>query len=52
MSSMVVGGNKSTYVRYLGGECQKPFVLTSWITINRNGHSIRPNRVALKDLDF
>ncbi len=35
-------------VRNLRGRYQKPSIVTAWIFDNRNGHFVKPNRVALK----
>jgi hypothetical protein len=52
MNSIITGGYRSTYVKNLRGGYWKPFVVTTEIPNHINGHSIRPNMVTLKYLDF
>jgi len=49
---MAVGGYKSVNAMNPRRGYQKPFVVTTQINDHRNGHYVRPNRVALKYLDF
>ncbi len=52
MNSMVVGGYKSANAMNPRRGYQKPFVVTTQNFDHRNGHYVRPNRVALKYLDL
>jgi hypothetical protein len=52
MSLMVARRYKITSARNLKGGYRKPFSVIIGITNNRNGHFLRPNRVAFKYLDF
>jgi hypothetical protein len=52
MSSMVVGGYKSVDATNLRGGYWQPSIVTVQIFNYKNGHSIRPNKVALKYLNF
>jgi len=52
MNSMAIGGYKNTNVENPRGGYHKPFVVTVKIPDHRNGHFVRPNRVAFKYLDF
>jgi len=52
MSSIVVGGYINTYAGNLGGGYKKPFVITTRISDDKNGHYVRPNRVTFKYPDF
>jgi hypothetical protein len=52
MSSKIVGGYRKTNVKNSKQGYQEPSVITRDIPDHINGHSIRPNRVALKYLDF
>jgi hypothetical protein len=52
VSSIVVEGYKSTNVENPKGGYQEPFISTTRILDCRNGHTMRPNRVALKYLDL
>jgi hypothetical protein len=49
---MVVGGYKNVNAMNPRRGYQKPFVVTTQIFDQINGHYVRPNRVALKYLDF
>jgi hypothetical protein len=48
MSSMVAGRYISINVGNLGRGYQKPFVVTTRITNNKNGHSMKPNMITFK----
>jgi hypothetical protein len=52
MSSMDVGRYKSVNVMNLRGGYQEPYVIIAPILDHRNGHYVRPNRVAFKYPDF
>jgi hypothetical protein len=52
MSLMAARRYKITSVRNLKRRYWEPFIVTTGITNNKNGHSVRPNMVALKYLDF
>jgi hypothetical protein len=52
MSSMAIGGYRSTNVENPRGGYRKPSVVTVKIHDHRNGHFVRPNRVVFKYLDF
>jgi hypothetical protein len=52
VNSMVVGGYKNLNAMNPRGGYQKPFVVTTQIFDQRNGHYVRPNRVALKYFDL
>jgi hypothetical protein len=52
MSSTAIGRYKSVDVTNLRGGYQEPYVIIAPILDNRNGHYVRPNRVALKYRDF
>jgi len=52
VNSMVVGGYKNVNAMNPRGGYQKPFVVTTQIFDQINGHYVRPNRVALKYLDL
>jgi hypothetical protein len=52
MNSMVVGRNRNVDVVNPKGGYQKPFIVTVPIFNHRNDHYVRPNKVALKYLDF
>ncbi len=52
MSSMATRRYEITSARNLGGGYGEPFVVAIGIINNRNGHSVGPNMVALKYLDF
>jgi hypothetical protein len=49
---MVVGGYKSVDVTNPKGRYQELSTITTQILDHRDGHYVRPNRVALKYLDF
>jgi hypothetical protein len=49
---MVVGRYKSVDVTNPRGGYWKPFAVIILILDNRNGHYVRPNKVAFKYLDF
>ncbi len=51
-NSMAVGRYKSVNAMNPRGGYQKPFVVTTQIFDHKNGHYVRPNRVALKYLDL
>jgi hypothetical protein len=51
-SSLVVGRYKSIDVRNLRQGYREPFVVIIGITNNKNGHSMRPNKVTLKYPNF
>jgi hypothetical protein len=52
MNSMVVGEYKSINIENPTGGYREPSIITIGIPNHRNDHSIRPNMVALKYLDF
>jgi len=52
MNSLVVGRYKNTNARNLGGEYREPSIVIARITDNKNGHSMRPNKVAFKYLNL
>jgi hypothetical protein len=52
MSSMVVGGYISVDGMNPRGGYQEPFVVTTQIFVHKDGHHIRPNRVASKHLNL
>jgi hypothetical protein len=52
MNSMVVGGCRSVNAMHSRGGYQEPIVIIAPILDHRYGHYVRPNRVALKYLDF
>jgi hypothetical protein len=52
MKSMVVGGCKNADVMHSKGGYWKPIVVIASIFDHRNGHYVRPNRVALKYPNF
>jgi hypothetical protein len=52
MSSMVARGYKSADVTNLRGGYQKPYVVITQILNHKDGHYVRPNKVALKYLDY
>jgi hypothetical protein len=52
MNSKTVGRYKNTNAKNPKGGYQESFVITHDILDHINGHSIRPNRVAFKYLDF
>jgi hypothetical protein len=52
MSSIAIGRYRSTDAKNLRGGYQEPSIKTQGIFYHRNGHSIRPNRVILKHLNF
>ncbi len=52
MSSLTDVGYKSTNVKNSKGGYRKPFVITIGMPNHINGHSVRPNKVPLKYLDF
>jgi len=52
MSSMDVGRYKSRYDPNPIGGYREPYVISAQIPNHRDGHSVRPNKVALKYLDF
>ncbi len=51
-NSIVAGRYKSIDAKNPRRAYQKPSIITQGIINHRNGHSIRPNRVLLKYLDF
>jgi hypothetical protein len=52
MNLMVVGRCKSTNVMYSIGGYWKPIAVITPILDHKDGHYVRPNRVAFKYLDF
>ncbi len=52
MSSMVIGRYKSANAVYSKGRYQKPFAITTPTLDHREGHYVRPNKVALKCHEF
>jgi hypothetical protein len=52
MSSITIGGYRSIDVDNPRGGYQDAYVVTIGIPNHRNGHSMRPNRVVFKYLDF
>jgi hypothetical protein len=52
MSSIVVKRYKSIDARNLGRRFLEPSIVIARIFDNKNGHYVRPNRVALKYPDF
>jgi hypothetical protein len=52
MNLMDVGGYKNANVVNPRKGYQKPFVVITPIIDHRDGHYVRPNKVALKYLDF
>jgi hypothetical protein len=52
MSLIVVGGYKNTDVKNPRGGYQEQFVIPVGTPNHKNGHSVRPNMVVLKYLDF
>jgi len=52
MSSMVVGRYKSVDVMHPKGGYRKPIVIIAPILDHKDGHYLRPNRVALKYHDL
>jgi hypothetical protein len=52
MSSMDVGRCKNANVMHSRGGYRMPIVVTTPIFYHKNGHYVRPNKVALKYLDF
>jgi hypothetical protein len=52
MSSMVIGGCKSTNVVHPRGGYREPIDVTTPIFYHRDGHYVRPNKVTLKYPDF
>jgi hypothetical protein len=52
MGSMVVGGYRSAKVVHLKGGYQEPITIITPNLDYKNGHYVRPNKVALKYLDF
>ncbi len=50
VNSMVVGGYKSANVVYPRGGYQKPSIVIAKISNHKNGHYVRPNRVAINIL--
>jgi len=52
MSSMATKGNRSADGMNSKGRYRKPFVVTTPIFDHRNGHYVRPNRVAFKYFNF
>ncbi len=52
MSSTTAGGHISIDTRNLGRGYQKPYVISTRITNNKNGHSMRRNIVIFKYPDF
>ncbi len=52
MSSMVIGGYKNANATNLKRGYQEPSIVTTPILNHRDGHYVRPNKVAFKYLDF
>jgi len=52
MSSIATGRYKSTIVENPIGGYQEPSIVTVKIPNHKNGHFVKPNRVAFKYLDF
>jgi hypothetical protein len=52
MSSIAIGGYRNTYAENPKGEYQGPSIMTHGIFNYRNGHFVRPNKVAFKYPDF
>jgi hypothetical protein len=52
MSSMAIGGCRSVDVMHSRGGYEEPIVVTAPILDHRDGHYVRPTRVAIKYLDF
>jgi hypothetical protein len=52
MSSMAIKRYKSANAMNLRRGYRKPYVVSAPILDHRDGHYVRPNKVALKYLDF
>jgi hypothetical protein len=52
MSSMVIRRYKNVDAANLKGGYRKPSIVTTQIPNHKDGHYVRPNRVAFKYLDF
>jgi hypothetical protein len=52
MSSKAIGRNRRVDATNLGGGYRETSVVTTPILDHRNGHDVRPNKVAFKYLDF
>jgi hypothetical protein len=52
MNSIIAEGYKNINAKNLGKGYRKPFIIITRIFNNRNGHYVKPNKVALKYLDF
>jgi hypothetical protein len=52
MSSMVAREYKSANATHLRGGYREPFVVITQIPNHKDGHYVRPNKLALKYLDF
>jgi hypothetical protein len=52
MSSIAARGYKSTDAKDRKGKYRGPFVMTQKKFNHKNGHFVRPNKVALKYIDF
>jgi len=52
MNSMVAGGCKSANAMYSKRGYQEPIIVIALILDHRNGHYVRPNRVALQYPNF
>jgi hypothetical protein len=52
MNLVIAGRYKSVDARNLGKGYREPFIVTTRIFDNKNGHYVRPNMVALKYHDF
>jgi hypothetical protein len=52
MNSMVAGGYRSKDVANPKGGYREPYVVSAQIPNHRDGHSVRPNKVALDYPDF
>ncbi len=52
MNSMVVRRYRSANTTNIREGYQKPSIVTTQIPNHKNGHYVRPNKVALQHLDF
>ncbi len=52
MSSMVVGGCRNVNAIHLKGKYQEPIVVTTSILDHKDGHYVKPNKVAIKYPSF
>ncbi len=52
MSSIAIRGYKNTNAKNSGRGYWEPFVITVGIPNHINGHSVKPNKIDFKYLDF